>query len=106
MSTVAWMPAAMACAYWARPISPPSGHTAALLDMFCALNGATRTPRRASRRHSPATSVLLPTDEPVPSTISTGARGSGNADLGDGANEPFTFLGEPAGNSDACGQVE
>ena len=51
---IGW-PAAAACRAWARPISPPpvprspagSGQTAALLDMFCALKGATRTPRRA-----------------------------------------------------------
>ena len=30
---------------WARPISRPSGVTAELLPMFCALNGATATPR-------------------------------------------------------------
>src|SRR5207249_9087766 len=47
--------------------------TAALFDMFCALKGATRSPWRASRRHSPATSVLLPADDAVPCTISTGA---------------------------------
>src|SRR5215471_2249494 len=79
MSTVGSMPAPTACAYWARPISPPSAHTAALFDMFWALNGATRTPRRAKSRHKPATSTLLPTDEAVPCTISTGAGRSGTA---------------------------
>jgi len=74
MSIVGVVPAAIACAYWARPISPPSGQTAALLDMFCALNGATWTPRLENRRQSPATSVLLPTEEAVPWTISTRAR--------------------------------
>ncbi len=39
--------AARACRYWARPISAPSGVTAALLLMFWALNGATRRPRSA-----------------------------------------------------------
>src|SRR6266567_9617013 len=73
MSTVASTPAARAWANWARPISPPPGQTAALLDMFWALNGATRTPRRANTRHSPATSVLLPADDAVPCTMSTGA---------------------------------
>src|SRR5690606_19520885 len=63
-----------ACTAWARPISPPSGVTAALFDMFCALNGATRTPRRASARHSPAAIRLLPTLEPVPSTAMASAR--------------------------------
>src|SRR5271170_7815391 len=57
----------MACA---RPISPPSTVTAELLDMFCALNGATRTPRRASRRHSPATTTDFPASELVPATSS------------------------------------
>src|SRR5262249_55873184 len=46
--------AASACRYCARPISSPSGVTAALLLMFCALNGAARTPRLASSRHTPA----------------------------------------------------
>jgi hypothetical protein len=46
----------MACRACARPISPPSGVTAALFDMFCGLKGNTRSPRFASARHSPATS--------------------------------------------------
>ena len=66
MSALGSMPAAAACTAWARPISAPSGHTAALFDMFCALNGATRTPRRAKIRHSAAVSRLLPTEELVP----------------------------------------
>src|SRR5258708_9901699 len=74
MSTVGSTTAACAWANWARPISPPAGHTAALLDMFWALNGATRSPRRANNRHSPATRVLLPADDAVPWTMSTGAR--------------------------------
>src|ERR1700743_1739691 len=36
--------------------------------MFCALNGATRTPCLASHRHSPATRTLLPASEEVPAT--------------------------------------
>ena len=79
MSTVGATPAAVAWAYCARPISPPSAHTAALLDMFCALNGATLSPRLASSRHNPATSVDLPTDEAVPWTIKSGARPSARA---------------------------
>src|SRR4030088_2532552 len=55
---------------WARPISPPSTVTAELLDMFCALNGATRIPLRASRRHSPATTIDFPASEVVPATSS------------------------------------
>src|SRR4051812_1599729 len=34
--------------------------------MFCALNGATRTPSCARMRQSPVTSVLLPAVEAVP----------------------------------------
>ena len=38
--------------------------------MFCALNGATRIPLRASSRHSPATTMDLPASEVVPATSS------------------------------------
>ncbi|CNO93769.1 Uncharacterised protein [Mycobacterium tuberculosis] len=38
--------------------------------MFCALNGATRIPLRASNRHSPATTTDLPASELVPATSS------------------------------------
>ena len=38
--------------------------------MFCALNGATATPRRRSHRQIPATSALLPASEVVPATSS------------------------------------
>ena len=34
--------------------------------MFCALKGATATPRRASARHKPVTTSDLPTSEDVP----------------------------------------
>src|SRR5579875_3685295 len=61
-------PAARACIACARPISPPSTVTTELLDMFCALNGATRTPSRASSRHSPATTIDLPASLLVPAT--------------------------------------
>src|SRR4051794_17649532 len=57
----------MACA---RPISPPSVVTAELLDMFCALNGATLMPLRANSRHSPATTIDLPASDVVPATSS------------------------------------
>ena len=40
------MPAASAWTIWARPISRPSGVTPELLDMFCALKGATWRPWR------------------------------------------------------------
>src|SRR5712691_5946688 len=52
--------AASACKYCARLISVPSGVTAALLLMFCALKGATRTPRLARYRHRAATKKDLP----------------------------------------------
>src|SRR4030095_1669176 len=52
--------AASACKYCARPISAPSGVTAALLLMFCALKGATRMPRLARWRHRAVTTNDLP----------------------------------------------
>src|SRR5438034_6422625 len=66
MSTLGATRAARACSAWARPISPPSLVTAALFDMFCGLNGRTRSPRRVKTRASPATISDLPTSEPVP----------------------------------------
>jgi len=60
------MPAACACKACARPISPPSAVTALLSAMFCGLKGATRTPSRWSKRHRPATKVLLPASDDVP----------------------------------------
>ena len=66
MSTSGSTPQARACSACARPISPPSAVTAALLLMFCGLNGRTRSPRRAKARHSPATSSDLPAFEQVP----------------------------------------
>ncbi len=44
MATSGSTPAAMACMAWARPISWPAGVTNEFKAMFCALNGATRTP--------------------------------------------------------------
>src|SRR5262249_2919465 len=70
MSTVGASPQAAACTAVARPISAPSAQTAALFDMFWALNGAVRRPRRTKIRHRAATSRLLPTDELVPWTMS------------------------------------
>ena len=70
MSATGSIPAAAACIAWARPISAPSRVTNEFSDMFCALNGATFTPCRASHRHNPATSTLLPASEPVPATSS------------------------------------
>ena len=74
MCTDGGTPQARACSAWARPISPPSGVTAALLLMFCGLNGRTLSPRRANARQSPATSSDLPTFEPVPWSIRAGVR--------------------------------
>jgi len=42
--------------------------TTELLDMFCALNGATRIPLRASNLHRPATTTDFPASELVPAT--------------------------------------
>src|SRR4051812_5730231 len=61
-------PAAGAWRYCAVPISPPST-TRALLDMFCALNGATRRPRRAASRATAVVSRLLPAQLVVPWTM-------------------------------------
>ena len=73
ISTVGDVMAASAWTAWARPISNPSGVTAELSDMFCALKGATLNPSRANMRQSPAAMKLLPTDEPVPCAITTRA---------------------------------
>ncbi len=62
------IPAACACMARARPISAPLAVTNEFSDIFCALNGATRTPRRASARHRPAVSTLFPTSDAVPAT--------------------------------------
>ncbi len=61
--------AATAWIHWARPISRPSAVTIELFDMFWALNGATRMSRRASTRHRPVVTTVLPASEVVPSTI-------------------------------------
>ena len=64
MWTLGATPQARACSACARPISPPSAVTAALFDMFCGLNGRTRSPRVAKARQRPATISDLPTSEP------------------------------------------
>ena len=74
MSTVAGVRQASACKAWARPISPPSAVTAALLDMFCGLNGRTASPLSVKRRQRPATRVDLPTSDPQPWIISAAKR--------------------------------
>ena len=66
MSITGASPQASACNACARPISPPSAVTAALLDMFCGLNGATDRPRRTQARAMPATNMDLPTLDPAP----------------------------------------
>src|SRR5688500_7808405 len=63
-------PHASACATWARPISPPARHGQELLDMFCALHGATDRPRRRSQAHSAVVIQLLPAFDDVPPTKS------------------------------------
>ena len=60
--------AANACTHCARPISAPSAVTIELFDMFCALNGATDSPRRAKARHSAVVTTVLPASEVVPAT--------------------------------------
>jgi hypothetical protein len=61
---------ASAWAACARPISPPSSVTYELFDMFCALNGATLTPRRHSQAHNAVATQLFPLFDEVPSTAS------------------------------------
>ena len=61
--------AAIACSHCARPISPPSSETAALLDMFCGLKGRTFRPRFEAIRQRPATNTVFPTSEPVPCSM-------------------------------------
>src|SRR5829696_4227818 len=68
--------AAVAWAAWARPISAPSLVTNELSAMFCALNGATLTPSRASQRQIPATTTLFPASEWVPATSSAPLTGA------------------------------
>ncbi|GAA4872556.1 hypothetical protein GCM10023403_43860 [Pseudonocardia benzenivorans] len=84
-STLGANPHACACIACARPISPPSTVTTELLLMFCALNGATDTPRRHNHRHNPATTALLPASDDVPAT-SNAPRNPGSDGAGtDGA---------------------
>src|SRR5271156_5574090 len=64
--TVGVNPQASDCTACARPISPPSKVTQALLDMFCALKGATRTPWPRSHAQNAVVIQLLPAPEPQP----------------------------------------
>ena len=52
--------------------------------MFWALNGATRTPWRASQRQIPAVTTLLPASEVVPATSRPAAHAPASADRRDG----------------------
>src|SRR4051812_29645035 len=61
-------PHASACATCARPISPPPRHGYELLDMFCALNGTTATPRWRSHAQIAVAIQLLPAFDEVPPT--------------------------------------
>src|SRR5579875_415944 len=73
MSVEGFTPQARACSACARPISPPSAATAALFDMFCGLNGRTRSPRPLKARATPATMRDLPTPEAGPANINARA---------------------------------
>ena len=66
MSDVASTPQASAWAAWARPISWPSRVTAALSAIFCALKGATLSPRLRKYRQKAVAIRLLPTEDAVP----------------------------------------
>src|SRR5258708_38772300 len=61
-------PQAQAWATCARPISPPDLHGYELFDMFCALNGATRTPRLRRCAQIAVAIQLLPACDDVPPT--------------------------------------
>src|SRR5882672_1871733 len=82
-------PAASACRTCARPISDPSAQTPALFDMFCALKGATRSPRRANHRQSAAARNDFPASLLQPRTmIACFAIGSLEAERAAGDQEP------------------
>ena len=70
MSALGGILHAFAWMAWAIPISLPSSVIQELRLMFCALKGATLWPCSAKMRHRAVTTMLLPTCEPVPSTIS------------------------------------
>src|SRR3954451_9266175 len=104
MSVCGSIPHASACSACARPISPPSALTGALLDIFCGLNGATFRPRILAARHSPATSSDLPTLEPAPWIISARMGSELDAGLGlDAGPERMLdqrHLGDEVGDDD------
>src|SRR2546421_9153451 len=72
-------PAAAAWAAWARPISHASRVATEFRAMFWALKGATLTPRLASQRHTPATSMLLPQSDEVPAINNPPFNGTSSA---------------------------
>src|SRR5215203_1620667 len=74
-------------ATWARPISPPAVHGYELFDMFCALNGATDTPRLRSHAQIAVVIQLLPALDDVPPTNNDRALISLRAPCGDAGRD-------------------
>ena len=66
------IPAAWACRIGARPISPPSGATPELRDMFWALKGAASKPSSRRMRQKAAVRMDLPAFEQVPCSMRAG----------------------------------
>ena len=87
-------PAARACTACALPISPPSAQAAALFDMFCGLNGATRMPLRFAARQSPATTTDFPASDAVPWIINARAL-TANASIVPPNVEPSLLADDP-----------
>src|SRR4029453_5163435 len=77
--------------------------------MFCALNGATRSPDRAKIRQSAAVSRLLPTPDEVPRSIRQAARLNGRPPSSRAGVAPTQVLPEcralPAWRADPLGVV-
>ena len=77
--------------------------TIELLDMFCALNGATRSPCRARNRHSPAVTRDFPASDEVPATSSPRAGGrSGMVGTQPRYGHPFDFRCAPPHPTDGA----
>ena len=66
--TLGSTPQARACNACARPISPPSAVTAALLDMFCGLNGAPEGRAASARGRARRRSATCRRRSPCPET--------------------------------------
>src|SRR5579862_6544987 len=94
ISTDGASPQASAWAAWARPISPPVRVTNELLDMFCALNGATRIPFRRSSRQNAVVTQLLPALEEVPRIARAFMRQPGKGGRGRRRDGGFRARGE------------